>query len=130
MTYCIVLFLASDFCRFCVVIRFFIPATTANDLRLRKIFIPDFIHYIFGRPMTSDFEGFLSQILSITCLSYLNPSGIASISRFNVECHTRELLVPFILRFWYDAVLDLGFNQGPPELEASTLPLGCRGSGV
>jgi len=36
-------FLAFDFCRFCVVIRFFHPATTAND-----------------------FEGFLSQILSIT----------------------------------------------------------------
>ena len=29
--------LAVDFCRFCVVIRvFFIPATTANDLRLRR----------------------------------------------------------------------------------------------
>ena len=29
-------FLAFDFCRFCVVI----PATTANDLRLRRIFYP------------------------------------------------------------------------------------------
>jgi len=38
-------FWAFDFCRFCVVIRFFIPATTAND---------------------SDFEGFLYQILYIT----------------------------------------------------------------
>ena len=35
-------FLAFDFCRFCVVIRFFIPATTANDLRLRGIFYPRF----------------------------------------------------------------------------------------
>ena len=35
-------FLAIDFCRFCVVIRFFIPATTANDLRLRRIFYPRF----------------------------------------------------------------------------------------
>ena len=26
---------------------FFIPATAANDLRLRRISIPDFIHYIF-----------------------------------------------------------------------------------
>jgi len=34
--------LAFDFCRFCVVIRFFIPATTANDLRLRRIFYPRF----------------------------------------------------------------------------------------
>ena len=34
-------FLAFDICRFCVVIRFFFPATTANDLRLRMISIPD-----------------------------------------------------------------------------------------
>ena len=34
--------LGFDFCRFCVVIRFFIPATTANDLRLRRIFYPRF----------------------------------------------------------------------------------------
>ena len=32
------IFLAFDFCRFCVVIRFFIPATTANELRLQRIF--------------------------------------------------------------------------------------------
>ena len=31
-------FLVFDFCRFCMVIRFFIPATTANDLRHRRIF--------------------------------------------------------------------------------------------
>ena len=36
-----------DFCRFCVVIRFFISATTANDLPLWRIFIPDCIHYIY-----------------------------------------------------------------------------------
>ena len=36
-------FLAFDFCRFCVVIRFFfIPATTTNYLRLRRIFYPRF----------------------------------------------------------------------------------------
>jgi len=29
--------LAFDFCRFCVIIRFFIPPTTADDLRLRRI---------------------------------------------------------------------------------------------
>ena len=28
-------------------IRFFIPATTANDLRLRRVSIPDLIHYIY-----------------------------------------------------------------------------------
>ena len=36
------IFLASDFCRFCVVSRFFIPVTTANDIRLRRIFYPRF----------------------------------------------------------------------------------------
>ena len=39
--------LACNICRFCVVIRFFIPATTTNDIRLRRISIPDFIPYIF-----------------------------------------------------------------------------------
>ena len=28
-----------------------------------------------------------------------------------------------------EAVLDWGLNQGPPALEASTLPLGDRGGG-
>ena len=42
---CNALFLGFDFCRFCLAIRFFSPATTANDLH---------------------FEGFLSQICSIT----------------------------------------------------------------
>jgi len=38
------------------------------------------------RPMTSDFEGFLYQILSITLFSYLISRERASISLFNVEC--------------------------------------------
>ena len=41
-----------------------------------------------------------------------------------------KILVPFLLRLWYDAVLDWGLNPGPPALEASTLPLGYRGSGT
>ena len=40
-----------------------------------------------------------------------------------------ELLVPFLLHLWYDAVLDWGLNPGPPALEASTIPLGYRGGG-
>ena len=32
---------------------FFIPATTANDLRLRRISIPDLIYYIFTYLITS-----------------------------------------------------------------------------
>ena len=46
-SYIYIYFLAFDFWRFCVIIRFFIPATTANDLRLRRISIPDLILYIF-----------------------------------------------------------------------------------
>ena len=60
-------FKRSTFCRFYVVIRFFIPATTANDLRFS---IPDFIHYIF--------------------FVYLNSWERAGISLFNVECQTSE----------------------------------------
>ena len=41
----VVFFLAFDFCRFCVV-GFIIPATTANGLRLRRISIPDLIHFL------------------------------------------------------------------------------------
>ena len=47
-------------------------------------------HSVFSsppqRPMTSDFEGFLYQILSIALFSYLNSLERASISLFNVEC--------------------------------------------
>jgi len=42
---------------------------------------------------------------------------------FNVECQTRELLVPFLELLWYDEVLDWGLNLGPTAFEASTLPL-------
>ena len=40
--------LAFDFCWFCVAIRFFIPATMANDLPLRRIFYPRFypLHFL------------------------------------------------------------------------------------
>ena len=55
-------FLAIDCCRFCVVIRFFSPPPQ--------------------RPMTSDFEGFLYQILSITLFSYLNSWERGSIFPF------------------------------------------------
>ena len=57
-------------------------------------------HSVFSsppqRPMTSDFKGFLYQILSITLFSHLISWERASISLFNVECQTRELLVPFL----------------------------------
>ena len=62
-------FLTFDFCQFCVVIRFFIPATTANDLQLRKHFYP--------------------RSYPLHFLSYLNSSEWASISLFNVECQKK-----------------------------------------
>mgnify|MGYP000329024958 CR=1 FL=1 len=40
-----------------------------------------------------------------------------------------KLLVPFLKRLWYDAVLVWGLNPGRPALETSTLPLGYRGGG-
>ena len=47
-------------------------------------------HSVFSsppqQPMTSDFEGFLYQILSITSFSYFNSLERASISLFNGEC--------------------------------------------
>jgi len=55
------LFLALDFCRFCMVIRVFHPATMANDLRLQRIY-------------------------PLHLFSYLNFWERASISLFNVQC--------------------------------------------
>ena len=102
-------FLAFDFYRFCVVICFFIPATTANDLGLQRISIPDFIHYIFFPILILQKEPVFPF--------------------FNVECLTRELLVPFLYRLLYHAVLDWELNPGPPTLEAGTPPLGYRVGG-
>ena len=53
--------------RFCVVIHSFIPATTANDLRLGRLSYPRFYPLLF-------------------CLSLLNSWVRASISLFEVEC--------------------------------------------
>ena len=76
--------------------------------------------------MTSDFEGF-----SI-------PDFIHYIY-FPILIFEKEPVFPFLMfsakqgnylvRIWYDAVLDWGLNPGPPALDASTLPLGYRGGG-
>ena len=102
----IFLFLAFDFCRFCVVIRFFfIPATTANDLWLRRISIPIYqLHY------------FLILILE---KEPVFPFLMLNAKQRKHWYHFYSL--------WYDAVLDWGLNPGPPALEASPLPLGYRG---
>ena len=107
-TLCLFLiFLAFDFCLFCMVI--FHPRHNGQW------------------PPTS--KDFLSQILSFTFFSLSWFFRKSQYFPFNVECQTRELLVSFLLRLWYDAVLVEGFNPGPPALEASTLPLGYRGAG-
>jgi len=54
-------------------------------------------------PMTSDFKDFYPRFYLLLFLSYLNSWARASISLFNVEYQTRELLVPFLYRLWYDA---------------------------
>ena len=76
--------------------------------------------------MTSNLEGFSIPDL----IDYIFFPERASFFPFNVKCQTRELLVPFLLRLWYDAVLVGGLKPGPPALEASTLPLGYRGGGI
>ena len=80
--------------------------------------------------MTSDFEGFSIPDFIHYIFSYLNSSERASSSLLMLSAKTRELLVPFLLRLWYDAVLDWGLNPGPSALDASTLPLGYRGGGI
>ena len=97
-------FLAFDFCGSSVVILFFHPRHNGQ-----------------WPPTSKDF-----YTRSYPLHNYLNSWERASISLFNVECQTRELLVPFLYHLWYDAVLDWGLNPGPPALEASTLPLGYR----
>ena len=49
---------------------------------------------------------------------------------FNVECQTRELPGTIFITSGVSTVLDWGLNPGPPALEASTLPLGYRESGL
>ena len=79
---------------------FFIPATKANDLWLRRISIPDFIHYI----VCPIFILHKKPVFPYLMLS-------AKQGNYWYHCHKH---------LWYDAVLDWGLNQGPPALEAST----------
>ena len=90
-------------CRFCVVIWVFHPCHNGQWPLTWKDLHPRFYPlYLF---------------------SYLKSWESASMPLFNVECQTRELLVPF----WYVAVLDCGLNAGPPTLKVRTLPLGYWG---
>ena len=106
LSVCVCVFLAFDFCRFCVVIRLCSSPPQ--------------------RPMTSDFDGFLYQFLSITLYSNLNSWERASISLFNVEALNKGTISTILIT---SLVFDLGLNPGPPALDARTLPLGYRGGG-
>ena len=100
--------LVFDFFRSRVVIRFFIPATTANDLRLQRIFY--------------------SRCYPLHCIfSYLNSSERASI---NVEWQTRNYWYHFYYVFGMTRSLSGDWTRDLLALEASTLPLGYRGGGV
>ena len=105
-----VCFLAFDICRFCMVIRFFHPRHNGQWSPTSKDFYPRFYPFHF--------------------LTILILEKEPVFPLFNVQCQTRELLVPFLERLWYVAVLDWGLNPGPPAPDASTLPLGYRGGGT
>ena len=93
---------------FCVVIRFFYPTTTANDLRLQRISIPDriLVHY------------FLILILE---KEPVFPFRMFSAKQGHYWYHFISSLV-WRGHYW-------GLNPGPPALDASTVPLGYRGGG-
>ena len=84
------LFLVFDFCRFCVVIRFFHPATTANELRLRTIFYPRFY--------------------PLHLFSYLNSWKRASV--FPFECSVLNKGTTGMTRFW------LGIEPGTSRTQS------------
>ena len=90
-------------CRFCVVIWVFHPCHNGQW------------------PLT--WKDLHPRSYPLHLFSYLNSWESASTPLFNVECQTREPLVPF----WYDAVLDCGLNPGPPTLKVRILPLGYWG---
>ena len=77
------------------------------------------------RPMTSDFEGFSIPDF----IHYIYFSILINIFHFECSVLNKGTTGTIFERLWYDAVLDWGLNPGPPALEASTIPLGYRGSG-
>ena len=85
---------------------FFIPATTANDLRLGRIFYP--------------------RCYPLHIFSYLIFWERASIFPFEYSVLNKGTIGTIL---GYDAVLDWELNPGPPALEASTIPLGYWGRG-
>ena len=100
----------SVFCRFCVVNRLFIPATTANDLRLWRIFYPRFY--------------------PLHLFSYLNSWERASISLFQRWVLNKGTTGTIFITSLVWRCPWLGIESGRPAREASTLPLCYRGGGI
>ena len=70
-------------------------------------------HLVFSSPpQRSDFEGFLSQILSITCLSYLNSSERASISLLMLSAKQGH--------YWYHFITSLVWRNPWLRIESGT----------
>ena len=80
--------------------------------------------------MTSDFEG-----ISIPDFIYYIYYPILILEKEPVfpflllSAKQGNYLIPFLLRLWYEAVIDWGLNPGPPALEASIISLVYRGGG-
>ena len=92
--------LAFDFCRFCVVIRFFHPRHNGQwPLTSTDISIPQFIHYIYYPIL------FLGKEPVFAFSMFSAKQGHYGYHFYNVFGMT-------------DAVLDWGLNPGPPALEA------------
>ena len=108
----------------------FIPATAANDLRLRRISLPDLIHYMYFLILILEKEPvFPFSMLSVkpgNCWYHCyNVFGMTrsliriepGTSRTRSQHSTTRLSRR---RYW-------GLNPWPAALDASTLPLGYRG---
>ena len=89
---------------------FFIPTTTANDLRLWRISIPDFIHNIYFPILLLEKE----PVFTFSMLSA--KQGHYWYHFYNVFGMTRSLTGEL--------------KPGSPALDDSTLPLGYRGGGI
>ena len=103
----LLLFLALDFCLFCVVICFFIPTTTFNDLSPT---LKDF----YPRSYPSLFLSYLNILEKEPACPFL----MLSAKQANYWYHFYNL---------FGMMRSLNLNLGPPILEASTLPLGYWG---
>ena len=73
-------------------------------------------HWVFSSPpqrlMTSDFKGFsIPDFIHYIFFPILILQKEPVFSLWNVQSQTRELLVPFLLRLWYEAVLVGGLNR-------------------